>query len=85
MCENPVTQIHKGLPEGYVLQRGPAPDYRWLAMRVTPTAYCLPDPVHPGSYLSFATVEEGLAWFETAFAADDGEQTERKQLAAAAT
>lgn len=76
MCENPVTQIHKGLPEGYVLQRGPAPDYRWFAMRLTPTAYCLPDPDHPGTYLSFATAEEGQAWFAVEFAGSDMERHE---------
>jgi hypothetical protein len=63
MCENPITRVHTGLPEGYVLQRGPGPVYRWYAMRTTPTEYCLPDPDHPGADLCFATVEEGQAWF----------------------
>lgn len=63
MCENPITRVHEGLPEGFVLQRGPAPDYRWYAKRVWPTEYCLPDPDRPGEDLSFATVEEGIVWF----------------------
>ncbi len=63
MCENPITRIHKGLPDGYVLQRGPGPEYRWFAVRVAPTEYCLPDLERPGTYLSFATVAEGVAWF----------------------
>lgn len=69
MCENPVTRVQKGLPEGYVLQRGPGPEYRWYAMRIAPTAYCLPDPDRPGTYLSFTTIEEGLAWFAAEFVA----------------
>lgn len=71
MCENPVTRVHEGLPQGYVLQRGPAPEYRWFALCVAPTEYCLPDPACPGSYLSFATVEEGVAWFAVRAAAGD--------------
>lgn len=63
MCENPVTRVHEGLPEGFALQRGPAPDYRWYAKRVGPTEYCLPDPNRPGEDLSFATILEGIAWF----------------------
>lgn len=63
MCENPVTRVHEGLPKGYALQRGPAPEYRWYAKRVSPTEYCLPDPDHPGEDLSFATIQEGIAWF----------------------
>ena len=63
MCENPVTRIHEGLPEGYALQRGPAPEYRWYARRVSPTEYCLTNPDHPGEDLSFATIQEGIAWF----------------------
>lgn len=85
MCENPVTRIQKGLPEGFVLQRGPAPEYRWFAIRVAPTAYCLPDPDRPGTDLSFATIEEGLAWFAAEFATDYGEQVALERFAGAAT
>lgn len=63
MCENPNTRVYEGLPEGYALQRGPAPDYRWYAKRVAPTEYCLSDPDRPGEDLSFATVQDGVAWF----------------------
>jgi hypothetical protein len=74
MCENPVTRVHEGLPAGYVLQRGPAPEYRWFAMRLAPTEYCLPDPDSPGSELSFATLAEGQAWFAERFNARDEAQ-----------
>lgn len=74
MCENPVTRVHKDLPAGYALQRGPAPEYRWFAMRVAPTEYCLPDPDCPGTYLSFVTIEEGVAWFATRTSAGDDER-----------
>jgi hypothetical protein len=77
MCENPVTRIHKGLPEGYALQRGPGPEYRWCAMRITPTEYCLPDPDRPGIYLSFPSVEDGLAWFAVAFGAAGADNARR--------
>jgi hypothetical protein len=63
MCENPVTRVRTGLPRGYALKRGPAPTYRWYAVCIEPTEYCLPDPDSRGDYLSFATVEEGQAWF----------------------
>ena len=90
MCENPVTRIHKGLPEDYVLQRGPAPDYRWFAMRIAPTEYCLPDPDRPGTYLSFATAEEGVVWFAAQSAAPlsaehDEQWQATRSLAGAAT
>lgn len=63
MCEHTVTRVRVGMPMGYALQLGPGPAYRWYAMRIEPTEYCLPDPERPGGYLSFATAEEGQAWF----------------------
>lgn len=72
MCENPVTRVSAGLPRGYALQRGPAPDYRWYAKRISPTEYCLVNPDSPNEDLSFATLDEGIAWFasQSALAAD---------------
>lgn len=67
MSGHSVTRVQTGLPDGFALERGPAPEYRWIALRTAPTEYCLRDPDQPGQYLSFATIEEGQAWFATQF------------------